>query len=99
MNRSGLNPVTLVGTGPSGPSSASVAVNVLNPQNLSSPEHFQIVQTVGTTGSDITQSIVSFFATSSIKTSIGVVFLSVTYSSGPTDINLINTGIDIQFSN
>jgi hypothetical protein len=99
LNHSGLNQVTLVGTGPEGPSSASVAVKVINPENLSTPEHFQIVQTVGTTGSDITQSIVSFFATSSIKTSIGVQsVLSVTYSSGPTDINLINTGIDIQFS-
>jgi hypothetical protein len=100
MNRNGLPTKTLNGNGSNGPSSASVAVKVLNPENLSTPEHFQIMQTVGAPGGDITQSIVSFSATSNIKTSIGV--QSVLYVKYPSDhvldINLINTGISIQFS-
>jgi hypothetical protein len=98
MNPDGLPTQTLSGSG----SSASVAVKVVNPGNSGSPQHYQIVQTVGTNTGNITASIVNFTAFSSIKTAISVQsVLSVTYPSDETsllNINLINTGVTIQFS-
>jgi hypothetical protein len=98
MNPDGLPTQTLSGSG----SSASVAVKVVNPGNSGSPQHYQIVQTVGTNTGNITASIVNFTAFASIKTAISVQsVLSVTYPSDETsllNINLINTGVTIQFS-
>jgi hypothetical protein len=97
MHKNGLPTVTLPGNA----SSASVTVNVIDPGNSGNPQHYQIVQTAQ--GTDVAQSLVSFSAFPSTRTSISVrSVLSVTADLGPKGDaggpDLASTGIVGAFS-